>query len=62
MHDADAVLESARIVKQEGDPENMAALTVTQSDVHDDAFYVNFAAKLAPSPDIDLFYLKDPRA
>jgi oxaloacetate decarboxylase alpha subunit len=60
MHDADAVLESARIVKQEGDAENMAALTFTLSDVHDDAFYVNFAAKLAPSPDIDLFYLKDP--
>jgi oxaloacetate decarboxylase (Na+ extruding) subunit alpha len=38
----------------------MAALTFTLSDVHDDKFYADFAAKLAPSPDIDLFYLKDP--
>lgn len=60
MHDASAVLESARMVKQEGDAKNMAALTFTLSDVHDDAFYVNFAASLAASPDIDLFYLKDP--
>jgi len=38
----------------------MAALTFTLSDVHDDAFYADFARKLAASPDIDLFYLKDP--
>jgi len=60
MHDADAVLEAARIVKQEGDAETMAALTFTLSDIHDDAFYANFAAKLAADPNIDLFYLKDP--
>jgi len=60
MHDADAVLQAARIIKQEGDAEVMAALTFTLSDVHDDAFYASFAARLAPSPDIDLFYLKDP--
>lgn len=60
MHDAQAVLEAARIVKEEGDAEVMAALTFTISDVHTDQFYADFAAKLAPSPDIDLFYLKDP--
>ena len=60
MHDADSVLEAARIIKEEGDGEVMAALTFTLSDVHDDAFYADFAAKLAPSADIDLFYLKDP--
>ena len=60
MHDADAVLEASRIVKEEGDAEVMGALTFTLSDVHDDAFYANFAARLAASPDIDLFYIKDP--
>ena len=60
MHDVDAVLEAARIIKMEGEAEVMAALTFTLSDVHDDQFYADFAAKLAPSPDIDLFYLKDP--
>jgi len=60
MHDADAVLEAARIIKEEGDAEVMGALTFTLSDVHDDAFYAGFAAKLARSPDIDLLYPKDP--
>lgn len=60
MHDADSVLEAAKIVKLEGDAENMAALTFTLSHVHDDAFYADFARRLAASPDIDLFYIKDP--
>ena len=60
MHDVEAVLETARIIKEEGDAEVMAALTFTLSDVHDDAFYADFAGKLVSSPDIDLFYLKDP--
>lgn len=60
MHDADAVLEAARIVKEEGDAQTMGALTFTLSDIHDDAFYADFASKLAASPNIDLFYLKDP--
>jgi len=60
MHDADAVLQAARIIKQEGEAQVMAALTFTLSAVHDDAFYADFARKLAASPDIDLFYLKDP--
>jgi len=60
MHDADAVLDAARIVKEEGGAEVMGALTFTLSETHDDAFYADFARKLAASPDIDLFYLKDP--
>jgi oxaloacetate decarboxylase alpha subunit len=60
MHDVESVLEAARIAKEEGDAEVMAALTFTLSDVHDDKFYQDFAARLAPSPQIDLFYLKDP--
>lgn len=60
MHDADAVIEASRLVKEEGAAEVMGALTFTLSDVHDDRFYADFAAKLAASPHVDLFYLKDP--
>jgi oxaloacetate decarboxylase (Na+ extruding) subunit alpha len=60
MHEVPAVIEAARIIKQEGEAEVMAALTFTLSDVHDDAFYAVFAKALMASPDIDLFYLKDP--
>ncbi len=60
MHEVPAVIEAARIIKQEGGAEVMAALTFTLSDVHDDAFYAGFAKALMASPDIDLFYLKDP--
>lgn len=60
MHDADAVIESARLVKEEGGAQVMGALTFTLSDVHDDDFYAGFAARLASSADIDCFYIKDP--
>lgn len=60
MHEVPAVLEAARLIKEEGEAEVMAALTFTLSDVHDDAFYAGFAEALMASPDIDLFYLKDP--
>jgi oxaloacetate decarboxylase (Na+ extruding) subunit alpha len=60
MHEVPAVIEAARIIKQEGEAEVMAALTFTLSDVHDDAFYAGFAKALMRSADIDLFYLKDP--
>lgn len=60
MHDADAVIEASRIVKEEGGAEVMGALTFTLSEMHDDRFYAEFARKLAASPHIDLFYLKDP--
>jgi oxaloacetate decarboxylase alpha subunit len=60
MHHIESVLEASRLIKEEGGAEVMAALTFTLSDVHTDAFYADFAAKLAKSPDIDCFYLKDP--
>jgi oxaloacetate decarboxylase alpha subunit len=60
MHDLDAVLEASRLIKEEGGAEVMVALTFTLSDIHDDAFYADFAAKLANSPYVDCFYLKDP--
>lgn len=60
MHDAEAVLEAARIIKEEGDAEVMVALTFTLSDIHDDRFYADFATKLVASPQVDLFYIKDP--
>jgi oxaloacetate decarboxylase alpha subunit len=60
MHDLDAVIEASRLIKEEGGAEVMAALTFTLSDVHDDAFYAGFAARLANSPYVDCFYLKDP--
>jgi oxaloacetate decarboxylase alpha subunit len=60
MHDMDAVIEGARIIKEEGDADNMGALTYTISDVHDDQFYADCAARMAGSPHIDRLYLKDP--
>jgi len=60
MHDMDALLQVARIVKEEGDAQNMGALTYTLSDVHDDAFYANCARIMANSGDFDLVYIKDP--
>jgi oxaloacetate decarboxylase alpha subunit len=60
MHDADAVIAAARIIKEEGDAEVMGALTFTLSDVHTDEFYAHFAGRLAASEHVDLFYLKDP--
>jgi len=60
MHDMDALLECARIVKDEGSAETMAALTFTLSDVHDDAFYAACTARIAQSPHFDRVYIKDP--
>jgi len=60
MHDMDALMLVARIVKEEGGAENMAALTYTLSDVHNDAFYANCARQIAASGDFDLLYIKDP--
>jgi oxaloacetate decarboxylase alpha subunit len=41
MHDMDALLRVARIIREEGDAEIMAALTYTLSEVHDDHFYAS---------------------
>ena len=60
MHDMDAILRVARIVKEEGDAENMCALTFTLSDTHDDEFYADCARQVTASPDFDSLYIKDP--
>lgn len=60
MHDASALLASARVMKEEGADEVMAALTYTISDIHDDAFYAELAGKCAASPHFDRLYIKDP--
>jgi oxaloacetate decarboxylase alpha subunit len=60
MHDADALLESARMIRKAGATEIIAALTFTISEVHDDAFYAKLAAQVSKSPNIDRAYIKDP--
>ncbi|MGB8473206.1 MAG: hypothetical protein WCE61_03845 [Candidatus Acidiferrum sp.] len=60
MHDAESLLESARMLKKAGAAEIIAALTYTISEVHDDVFYANLAARLSKSEHIDRAYIKDP--
>lgn len=60
MHDMEALLASARIIREEGGAEIIAALTYTISAVHDDAYYARLAGEMAASPDIDRVYIKDP--
>ena len=60
MHEVPAVIEAARLVKEEGDAEVMCALTFTLSEIHTDEFYADFARAVGQSRDIDLDYIKDP--
>lgn len=60
MLDRADLLETARIIRDEGGTEIIAALTYTISAVHDDAFYADLAGAIADSPDIDRAYIKDP--
>ena len=60
MHDADALIAAAKMAREEGSGDIMAALTFTLSDVHDDAFYAAFAATVTASPYVDRAYIKDP--
>jgi oxaloacetate decarboxylase alpha subunit len=60
MHEVSAVIEAARLVKEEGNAKVMCALTFTLSAVHTDEFYADFARDVGKSKNIDLFYLKDP--
>ncbi len=60
MHDIEAMLGVARMIREEGGEEIIGALTYTLSDVHDDAFYADLAATLARSPSFDRLYIKDP--
>jgi oxaloacetate decarboxylase (Na+ extruding) subunit alpha len=60
MHDMDALLRSAAMIRAAGASEIIAALTFTVSEVHDDAYYAGLASAMAAAPDIDRVYLKDP--
>lgn len=60
MNDPDALIESGRMIRKAGGTEIIAALTYTISEIHDDNYYAALAARLAPCPDIDRFYIKDP--
>ena len=60
MHDIDAAIESARMLRQAGIREIIGALVYTISAVHDDQFYANLARQMAACPDIDCVYVKDP--
>jgi len=60
MHDMEAIIAVAKIIKEEGAAENMGALTFTLSPVHDDAFYAECARQMAHSGLFDLLYIKDP--
>jgi oxaloacetate decarboxylase alpha subunit len=60
MHDMQALLTSARMLRAAGAGEIIAALTYTVSEVHDDAYYCGLAAQLAVAADVDRVYVKDP--
>jgi oxaloacetate decarboxylase (Na+ extruding) subunit alpha len=60
MHDMDAVLRTARMLRRAGASEIIAALTYTISAVHTDDFYAGLAGQMAACPDIDRVYVKDP--
>jgi len=60
MHDMEAVLRTARMLRRAGASEIIAALTYTISAVHTDDFYAGLAGQMAASPDIDRVYVKDP--
>jgi len=60
MHDMENVRQTARMIRQAGGEEIIAALTYTISAVHDDEFYAGLAGQMAAGQDIDRVYVKDP--
>jgi oxaloacetate decarboxylase alpha subunit len=60
MNDADSNLACARMVKEVGGESVIVALVYTMSPIHDDAYFVERARRLASSPDVDALYIKDP--
>ena len=60
MLDFEAMRATARIIREEGGTEIVAALTYTVSAVHDDACYARLAANIASCSDMDRAYLEDP--
>jgi len=60
MHDLDAMLATAKMIREEGGTDIVGALTFTLSDLHDDEFYASLTRAMAASPDFDAVYIKDP--
>jgi oxaloacetate decarboxylase alpha subunit len=60
MNDADAVLQVARTISEEGCSNVVAALVYTISPLNDDAYYAERAALFAASPFVERVYIKDP--
>jgi oxaloacetate decarboxylase alpha subunit len=60
MHDWDAVLQTSRMIRRAGGSEIVGGLIYTISPVHDDAFYADFATRMAATDTIDRVYIKDP--
>ena len=59
-HDWPAVLATSQMTRRAGGSEIVGGLIYTISPVHDDAFYADFAAKMAATDTIDRVYIKDP--
>jgi oxaloacetate decarboxylase (Na+ extruding) subunit alpha len=60
MNDLAGNLAGARMAKEGGADEVIAALVFTVSPIHDDAHYAERAQALAASTDVDALYIKDP--
>lgn len=60
MNDTTQASAIARLAKEEGIEQVVAAVTFTESPVHDDTLYATAAKTLAADPNVDIVYLKDP--
>lgn len=60
MNDTAQASAIARLAKDEGIEQVVAAVTFTESPVHDDALYASAAKALSADPNVDVIYLKDP--
>jgi len=60
MHDLDAMMATAKMIREEGGEDIVGALTFTLSEAHDDAFYAHLTREMAASPNFDSVYIKDP--
>jgi oxaloacetate decarboxylase (Na+ extruding) subunit alpha len=59
-NDPDALVRLARMAREEGVEEVVVGLTYSISPAHTHDYYLERAAAVARSPDIDRLYLKDP--
>jgi oxaloacetate decarboxylase alpha subunit len=59
-NDPDSLIRLARMAREEGVEEVVVGLTYSISPAHTHAYYLERAAAVARSPDIDRLYLKDP--